>query len=235
MIVDPDGSLVDTWQPTGEAALDLVQPDNDGWGAVAFLPDGGFVVTDTNHQRILRFDAKRNLIASWGTFGPGPRQFISPFGVAVGPDGLIYVVDDSSCRVQIFDEGGRYLRTVAGGSDIADRCTNNVVIQRDGTVYLPNGGRGSPWRITAFAPDGRILRQIGEGFLREPTMLAAGRNGELYATDSTDMLHLFSSDGELAASWSGRGLELAVIGPTGEVYATGPEGTIRRFAFPSGP
>ena len=235
VIVDPDGSLVDTWQPTGEAALDLVQPDNDGWGAVAFLPDGGFVVTDTNHQRILRFDAARNLIGSSGTFGPGPNQFISPFGVTVGPDGLIYVVDDPSCRVQIFDQGGRYLRTVAGGSDIADRCTNNVVIQRDGTVYLPNGGRGSPWRITAFGPDGQILRQIGEGFLREPVMLAAGRNGELYATDSTDMLHLFSSDGELIASWSGRGLELAVIGPTGEVYATGPEGAIRRFAFPSGP
>ena len=231
IILNADGTVVDTWQPTGDAALDLVQPDNDQWGAVAFLPDGGFVIADTDHQRVLRFDARRQLIDSWGRFGSGPGQFVSPFGVAVGPDGLIYVVDDSSCRVQVFEDDGAYVRTLAGGASLADRCTNNVVVDGDGTVYLPSGGHGARWKITAFAPDGSIIRHIGDGLLREPVLVAAGPDGELYATDGTDTLRLFTRDGDVIESWSGRGVELAVIGPDREVYATGSDGVIRRYAL----
>jgi outer membrane protein assembly factor BamB len=232
VIVASDGTVADTWQPTGDAALDLVQPDNDGWGAVAFLTDGGFFVADSDHQRVVRFDATRQFIGSWGSFGSGAGQFVSPFGISVGPDGLIYVVDDSTCRVQVFDPSGTYRRTVAGGTEFADRCTNNLVVSPDGTVYVASGGRGAPWRITAFAPDGTIVRQIGEGLLREPVLLAPGPKGEIYATDGTDRLHLVAANGDLISTWSGRDLELVVVGPEGAVYATGLEGVIRRYELP---
>lgn len=230
VILDPTGAIADTWQPTGAAALDLVQPDNDPWGAVAFAPDGGFFVADTDHQRVLRFDAGRRLIGSWGAFGSDPGEFVSPFGITVGPDGLVYVVDDSTCRVEVFEPSGAYLRTLAGGPEFADRCTNNVVVDRSGNVFLASGGRGDPWRITVFGPDGSVIRRIGEGFLREPVLLAPGPNGEIYATEGTDRLHRFDESGELQASWSGIELELALISPNGEVYATGPEGIVRRFS-----
>jgi outer membrane protein assembly factor BamB/sugar lactone lactonase YvrE len=231
VILDPSGAVVGTWQPIGAAALDLVQPDNDPWGAVAFAPDGGFFVADTDHQRVLRFDEGRRLIGSWGSFGSGPGAFVSPFGITVGPDGLVYVIDDPTCRVQVFEPSGVYLRTLAGGVELADRCTNNVVVDRDGRVYLASGGRGNPWRITVFGPDGSVIRRIGEGFFREPVLLAPGPNGEIYATDGTDRLHLFDPGGDLQASWSGVELELAVIGPNGEVFATGPEGIVRRYSL----
>ena len=54
-----------------------------------------------------------------------------------------------------------------------------------------------------IAPDGTIVRQIGEGLLREPVLLASGPNGELYATDGPDRLHLFATTGDLISSWSG--------------------------------
>ena len=231
VIVGRDGGVVETWQPTGDAALALVQPDGDGWGAVAFLPDGGFFIADSEHQRVVHFDADREMIGSWGTFGSGPRQFVSPFGISVGPDGLVYVVDDPTCRIQVFEQSGNYLRTLAGGADVRDRCTNNVVVGPDGTVYFASGGRGAPWRITVIAPDGTIVRQIGEGLLREPVLLASGPNGELYATDGPDRLHLFAPTGDLISSWSGRGLELAVIGPNGDAYTTGGDGVIRLYSL----
>jgi outer membrane protein assembly factor BamB len=231
VILDPGGAVADTWQPTGAAALDLVQPDNDPWGAVAFTPDGGFFVADTDHQRVLRFDAARRLIGSWGSFGPGPGEFVSPFGITVGPYGLVYVVDDSTCRVQVFDSSGVYLRTLAGGAEFVDRCTNNVIVDPGGSVYLASGGRGDPWRITLFGPDGSVIRRIGEGILREPVLLARGPNGEIYATDGTDRLHLLDASGDLQTTWSGLELELAVIGPEGEVYATGPAGIVRRYSL----
>jgi outer membrane protein assembly factor BamB len=231
VILDPDGAVADTWQPTGAAALDLVQPDNDPWGAVAFTSDGGFFVADTDHQRVLRFDADRRLIGSWGSFGPGPEEFVSPFGITVGPDGLVYVVDDPTCRVEVFEPSGVYVRTLAGGAAFVDRCTNNVVVNPDGSVYVASGGRGDPWRITVFGPDGSVLRRIGEGVLREPVLLARGPNGEIYATDGTDRLHRLAASGDPQTTWSGLELELAVIGPNGEVYATGPEGIVRRYSL----
>ena len=105
----------------------------------------------------------------------------------------------------------------------------------DGTIFLASGGRGDPWRITVFDPSGAVLRRIGEGILREPVLLAPGPDGEIYATDGTDRLDLFTAGGELKASWSGRDLELAVIGPEQEVYATGLAGTLRRYELPPGP
>jgi outer membrane protein assembly factor BamB len=235
VILDPNGAVADAWQPTGAAALDLIQPDNDPWGAVAFAPDGDFFVADTDHQRVLHFDRDRALIGSWGSFGPGPGEFVSPFGVAVGPDGLVYVVDDPTCRVQVFEPSGVYLRTLAGGPEFVDRCTNNVVVERDGSVYLASGGRGDPWRITVFGPDGSVIRRIGEGILREPVLLARGPSGEIYATDGTNRLHVLDHSGGLQATWSGLELELVVIGPEGEVYATGPEGIVRRYSLTSKP
>lgn len=231
-IVDPDGEVVDFWQPTGEAALDLVQPDNDLWGAIAFAEDGDFYVADTDHQRVLRFNAQRELIGSWGTFGPGPGQFLSPFGITVGPDGLVYVVDDPSCRVEVFDPSGGYVRTLAGGPEFVDRCTNDVLVDPDGNVYVASGGRGAAWGFTVFDRNGRVLRRIGEGLLREPVLLAAGPHGEIYATDGTDRLHVFDPTGFVIASWSGRELELAVIGPEDQVYATGESGVLRRYSLP---
>ena len=231
IILGADGTVADTWQPTGAAALDLVQPDNDHWGAVAFAADGGFFVADTDHQRILRFNADRALIGTWGSFGPGPGEFVSPFGITVGPDGLVYVVDDATCRVEIFDPTGVYLRTLAGGPEFVDRCTNTVIVDRDGQVYLASGGRGDPWRITVFGPDGSVIRRIGEGLLREPVLIAQGPNGEIYATDGTDRLHLFDASGTLKASWSGLDVELAVIGAEREVYATGLAGVLRRYSL----
>jgi tripartite motif-containing protein 71 len=211
--------------------LDLVQPDNDLWGAVAFAPDGGLFVTDTDHQRVLRFDADRELIGTWGYFGSGQGEFLSPLGITVGPDGLVYVVDDPTCRVQVFEPSGMYVRTMAGGPEFVDRCTNNVVVGRDGDVYVASGGRGDPWRITVLGPDGRVVRRIGEGLLREPVLLAPGPEGQIYATDGTDRLHLFDATGTLKASWSGLDLELSVIGPEREVYAAGVAGVVRRYAL----
>jgi hypothetical protein len=231
IILGTDGTVADTWQPPGAAALDLVQPDNDHWGAVAFAADGSFFVADSDHQRILRFNADRALIGTWGSFGPGPGEFVSPFGITVGPDGLVYVVDDATCRVEIFDPTGVYLRTLAGGPEFVDRCTNTVIVDRDGRVYLASGGCGDAWRITGFGPDGSVIRRIGEGLLREPVLIAQGPNGEIYATDGTDRLHLFDASGTLKASWSGLDVELAVIGAEREVYATGLAGVLRRYSL----
>ena len=57
-----------------------------------------------NH-RIQAFNAVGEFLTAWGTRGAGDGQFHSPFALAVGFAGNIYVADHTNGRVQVFEPG----------------------------------------------------------------------------------------------------------------------------------
>jgi hypothetical protein len=62
---------------------------------------GYFYVTIPQEHRIAKYSPSGELIASFGTYGSAPGQFSDPQGLAIGPDGTIYVADTFNNRVQI--------------------------------------------------------------------------------------------------------------------------------------
>jgi len=82
------------------------QPTDVAWDAQgnAYFSDG-YV-----NSRVAKVSARGEWLQSWGSLGTGPGQFDTPHGVAVAPNGDVYVADRGNRRVQIFDQSGKFLR-----------------------------------------------------------------------------------------------------------------------------
>ena len=70
---------------------------------VAFLPDGRVLVADgLDNHRIIILDQHGGYISEFGGFGDGPGQFNGIHVLGIGPDGLIFALDRSGGRVNVF-------------------------------------------------------------------------------------------------------------------------------------
>jgi len=70
---------------------------------VAFLPDGRILVADgLDNHRVVILDRNANYLAEFGGNGKGPGQFNGVHAVAIGPNGLIFALDRSGGRINVF-------------------------------------------------------------------------------------------------------------------------------------
>jgi tripartite motif-containing protein 71 len=92
----------------------------------------------------------------WGSYGSGERQFDSPYGIAVGPYGDVYVADSGNDRVSNFTANGSFGGKVKyslkgpmgvavapdGRLFIADTLNHRVVYRDDRGFYKSWGSYG---------------------------------------------------------------------------------------------
>lgn len=115
--VDAGDSKIRKFSPLGKQLLQVAvelpeKPKGAFCGAtdVAFVSDGSFLVSDGyQNARIVEFSREGQKKKEWGTAGTGPGQFHTPHGIAIDPNGKIYVADRENGRIQWFDRSGRYL------------------------------------------------------------------------------------------------------------------------------
>lgn len=109
---------------------------------LAISPCGDLYVTDGyGNARIHRFSAEGQLLFSWGEPGDGPGQFHVPHGIAIDPDGQVYVADRENSRVQVFTADGQY---ITEWNDLARPC--EVFIDDNSNVYVAElGYRSGMW------------------------------------------------------------------------------------------
>ena len=109
---------------------------------LALSPSGEMYVSDGyGNARVHKFDPNGQLLFSWGEPGSGPGQFQVPHGIAVGPDGTVYVADRENSRIQLFNPAGSYL---AEWTDVARPC--QICIDGAGDVYVAElGFRAGMW------------------------------------------------------------------------------------------
>ena len=149
-------------------------------GAVAVLPDGGFLIADTGNDGVRRVwpDGHISTVAGsgdvhfYGDGGPASAaQLDSPSGLAALPDGGFLIADTANNRVRrVFPDG--HISTVAGDGHagfVGDGgpATAAQLNSPSGLAALPDGGfliaDTANSRVRRVFPDGHISTVAGDG------------------------------------------------------------------------
>jgi DNA-binding beta-propeller fold protein YncE len=176
--------------------------------AIAFAPDGSIYVADSRNHRIQHFDAEGNFIHAWGGFAAidytagavspvtalqqAPLgTFHEPWGVAVGPDGSVYVTDTWNHRIQKFTAEGKPVKawgTFGVAEEGPDRFygPRGLSVDRQGRIFIADTGNK---RIVIYDAEGNLLNAFGsEGFdpgqFYEPVDVKLDAQGNAYVTDT---------------------------------------------------
>jgi sugar lactone lactonase YvrE len=93
---------------SGEEEQRLFSPTNIA------VRDGKVVVSDLGTTKLKIYDTSGKHLQNMGSIGQKPGQFVRPKGVAVDPEGTIYIVDAAFQNVQMFNSTGEFLMPFGG-------------------------------------------------------------------------------------------------------------------------
>lgn len=215
---------------TGDGQFSPINEEGIGTGpgGLAADKDGNVYVADTWNHRMQKFDKDGKFVAQWGGFlsltdeaaAQDPAidsKFWGPRGVAVGPDGNIYVTDTGNKRVLIFSPDGKFVRKIDSGMSTTKKGPSE-------------GDPGYPFDKP--------------GEFNEPIGIAVDGEGNVYVADTTNhRIQKFDKDGKPAAQWPvpegvwapGPYLEpFLALDSAGNIYATAPTGHIVLKFSPTG-
>lgn len=160
--------------------------------------------------RISKFSPDYALLGSWGSAGTGDGQFKAPGGLAIGPNGNIYVADKENNRIQVFTADGAFV-TKWGSEGAAPgqfKYPGGVTVSNAGEVFVADT---TNHRIQKFTADGTYLGGWGSfgaanGQFNDPRDVALDQAGNAYVTDSgRNRIQKFTSDGTWLLAWGGPG------------------------------
>jgi len=216
---------------------------------IAVARDGSLYVADTFNHRIQHLAADGTVLQVWGEYADQAQSealggtFNEPWGIAVAPDGSVYVADTWNHRVQHFSSTGTFL-DMYGTFGQAESLTafwgpRDVAVDPKGRVFVADTGNK---RVAVFDSRGQPLGQFGgvglePGQLDEPVGLAVDSAGQVYVADTWNQrVQVFAETASNVFTyarewpmdaWYGQSLDnkpYLSAGPGDEVCASDPEG-----------
>ena len=176
------------------------------------IDEAGFIVIDSEDYKIKKFDFSGRLLFTTGTKGDGPGQFMRPSGIALSPEGYVYVSDAKKNTVQVFAperspvpsvevmpprESVNLLNEV--NVKASDVCWWGDVLyavsSEDNAIYVIEGSSVR-----------RMITGMDKYRLKGPSGIAIDRDGYIWVSDTgNDRILKFSQDGKPVAEYGGPG------------------------------
>lgn len=168
------------------------------------------------HQRLQALISLLALLLLAGC-APGPAGLLRPNGVAVAPDGSLFVMDRGNYRVVHLSATGQILQAFGElGTDPADIYSGwDIALDAAGNIYICNQTRAeagafrSADGVKVFTPEGHVVGSVGEqtyAFEDEansPYGLDIDEQGRVYIADfDAGTIRVFSPQGEQMARFS---------------------------------
>ena len=160
-VFSPTGNSIYIFGQVGSAAGQFKFPQG-----IAFAPDGTLLVADSGNSRIERFtmgpgDTSSAWDASYGQKGVGvtsPKGDLNmPTGMAVAPDGTVWVADTLNNRIQSMSSSGVWnapiSKTTGTGHQIGFKVPWGVTVAPDGSIWVSDTGNG---RVVSMDTSGNI-------------------------------------------------------------------------------
>ncbi len=227
----PSGAFLSKWGVSGAGDGQFSNP-----GRVAVAPDGTVYVMDVGNNRVQHFSAAGAFMGKWGSQGSGDGQFTAgpygafSYGLAVAPDGTVYVADGGNHRLQRFSATGTFLGKWGsqGSGDGQFYAPSGVAVAPDGTVYVADTFNN---RIQRFTSSGVFLSKWGSGGSSDGQFsrllgVAVAPDGTVYTAEyDTHRIQRFSATGTFMGKWGSYGGDdgklNAIIG-----VSVAPDGTV---------
>ena len=138
---------------------------------------------------------------SFGGAGMAEGKFTWPTGMALGPDGNLYVSDEALNRISVFSTDGEFISSwgsPGSGDGQLDR-PSGLRFDGAGDLYLSDTLNH---RVQKFTPEGEFLQSWGsygdgDGELNMPWGVDVDELGAVYVSDwRNDRIQKFGPDGE---------------------------------------
>jgi len=142
-----------------------------------------------------------------GGRGAGKGEFDSPTGIAVDPNGNVFVADTNNGRIEKFSPTGAFLDIIgtkgSGQGQLA--APNGIAVDSAGNIYVADA---SNHRVQKLAADGKLIaewRGPDAGFYG-PRRIAIGPDNSIYVLDQgRTRVVKFAPNGEVLTVWGSKG------------------------------
>ena len=156
IIFDKDLKLIRTFgQGSGDSKLNNTFSIAVGHNVIA--------VSEFHDHVVKKFSLQGDYLSKFGSRGRGDGQFINPQGLCFNSKDLLYVVDNSNCRVQVFRENVFLFKFGSKGHNPGQfQEPRYIAVDSSDQVYVTD--QCNDGGISVFSEDGYFIKRINYNY-----------------------------------------------------------------------